>query len=130
MLQVMAENHFGLGGAKSEGNVFADKTSVVSADTTDVLSADTTEVLSADTFPPDFAPPSPKWFSAITCNIWLRLEYRPLDSAWFFGTRFWCFPPQEPLLGLWIPNLDLGGFLLARDLFCQNRGPTNHDFVE
>ena len=67
--------------------MFRETPDALSADTTDVLSADATDVLSADTFPPDFAPSSPKWFSAITCNIlWLRVEYRPLDSAWFFGT--------------------------------------------
>ena len=34
----MTVNHFGLGGPKSVGNVFADKTSVVSADMTSVAS--------------------------------------------------------------------------------------------
>ena len=31
---------------------------------------------------------SAKRFTAVACNIlWLRLEYRPLDSACFFGTQ-------------------------------------------
>ena len=29
----------------------------------------------------------PGWFEAVTCNIWLRLEYRPLDSAWSSSTQ-------------------------------------------
>ena len=74
----------------------------MSADTTDVLSADTTDVLSAETFPQDFAPPSPKWVSAITCNIWLRLNYRPLGSAWFFGTQLWYFQAWGSFLDLQI----------------------------
>ena len=48
MLQVMAQNHFGLGAPKVGGNVSADKTSVVSADKTSVVSADKTSVVSAD----------------------------------------------------------------------------------
>ena len=68
MLQVMAENHLGLDGAKSEGNVSADKTSVVSADKTSVVSADKTSVVSlcqqtspktsSPTFPPQGRPRS------------------------------------------------------------------------
>ena len=94
----------------------------MSADTTDVLSADTTDVLSADTFPSDFAPPSPKWFSAITCNIWLRLECRPLDSAWFFNTEVWYFRPWNPFLTPWIPDLDPGGFCLGWGRVLSKKG--------
>ena len=54
MLQVIAENYFGLDGANPEGNVFADKTFDVSANTTDVLSA--------NTFPSDFAHPDRNGF--------------------------------------------------------------------
>ena len=34
---------------------------------------------------------APKWFLAITCNICLRLEFRPVDSARFFGTQICYF---------------------------------------
>ena len=53
-------------------------------------------------------PPNPElgpdWFEAITCNIWLRLEYRPLGSAWFFGTQLWYFHTRGPFLDpqIWI----------------------------
>ena len=68
MLQVTAENHFGLGAPKVGGNVSADKTSVVSADKTSVVSADKTSVVSlcqptspkasSSTFPPQGRPRS------------------------------------------------------------------------
>ena len=52
-------------------------------------------------------PPPPKWFEAITCSIWLRLEYRPLGSACFFGTQLWYFQPRGPFLDpqiwVWVP---------------------------
>ena len=38
-------------------------------------------------FPPQFGTPTPKQCWAITCNIWPRLEQRPVDSAWFFDTQ-------------------------------------------
>ena len=48
MLQGMAKKYLGRGGAKSGGNVSADKTSVVSADKTSVVSANNISVVSAD----------------------------------------------------------------------------------
>ena len=130
-------------------------TSVVSADETSVVSADKTSVVSLcqQTSPktsPRHSPhrggrhnrcfvcrhigfgwgaPGPKWFSAVSCNIWLRLEYRVLDSAWFFkgatlifsapgpdfrpGARFWPrgqarAPKLEPGPQIWKPNRALG----------------------
>ena len=69
----------------------------------------------------------PEWFEAITCNIWLRLEYRPLDSAWFFNTQVWYFQPPgpfwDPRIWIWVPA-GPGTFL------GQKRGPEKHDFVE
>ena len=52
----------------------AGTTDVLPADTTDVLSADTTDVLSADILASVLGGTGPKWFWAITCNIWPRLE--------------------------------------------------------
>ena len=65
--------------------------------------------------------------SAITCKIWLRLDYRPLFSAWFFNTELWYFHPRRPFLepGIWIwVPAGLGTF------FGQKWGPEKHDFVE
>ena len=69
----------------------------------------------------------PKWFSAITCNIWLRLEYRTLDSAWFFNTQVWYFQPRGPFLypRIWIWVEGGPGTFLG-----QKRGPGKHEFVE
>ena len=66
---------------EATGVLLADTSDVLCADTTDDLSADTTDALSADTFSADVVSPSPKCCLVITCNIWLRLEYRPMDSA-------------------------------------------------
>ena len=87
-----------------------------------LVSADKTSVVSADTFPPTLDAPSPKWFWAITCNIWLRLEYRPLDSAWFFNTTVWYFRPQNPFLDPQILDLDPEGFQLGWGPFLLNKG--------
>ena len=62
----------------------------------------------------------PGWFSAITCNRWVRLEDRPLDSACFFGTQLLYFQPWGRFLGPPIPDLDPGW---AGDLFCPDMGP-------
>ena len=76
---------------------------------------------------PKFGMVGPGWFEAMTCNIWLRLEYRLVDSAWFFSAQLWYFHPQGPFLGPQIPDLDPGW---AGDLFGQKWDPKKHDFVE
>ena len=68
---------------------------------------------------PKFGMVGPGWFEAMTCNIWLRLEYRLVDSAWFFSAQLWYFQPQGPFLGSRIPNLDPGW---AGDLFSAKMG--------
>ena len=40
----------------------------------------------------------PKWFLAITCTIWLRLEFRGLDSAWPFSPHLLFFMPGGRIL--------------------------------
>ena len=48
----------------------------------------------------------PKWFSAITCAIWLRLIFRGRGSAWFFGAHRLFFHARgwilEAGVGFWI----------------------------
>ena len=98
----------------------ADATDALSADAADVLSADTTGALSAQQMCclqthhlrqrfPLLDVEGPGLFSAITCNTWLRLQFRPLDSAWSFGA-------QLPLSPDW-------GAGWAKDLFQQKMGP-------
>ena len=60
----------------------------------------------------------PGWFSAITCNIWLRLEYRPLDSAWFFTTQLWYFQSRGHF---WTLDTKFGP-RLGRGLFSAQTG--------
>ena len=47
-------------------------------------------------------------FLAITCTIWLRLEFRDRGSAWFFSAHLSFFHAQgrifEPRIGFWIPR--------------------------
>ena len=49
-----------------------------------------------------------KWFLAITCTIWLRLEFRDRGSAWFFSAHLLFFHAQgqifEPRIGFWDPG--------------------------
>ena len=49
-----------------------------------------------------------KWFSAITCAIWLRLIFRGRGSAWFFGAHRLFFHARgrilEARIGFWIPR--------------------------
>ena len=56
----------------------------------------------------DFGRYPPKWFLAITCTIWLRLEFRDRGSAWFFSPHLLFFHAQglifEPRIGFWIPR--------------------------
>ena len=68
---------------------------------------------------PKFGMVGPAWFEAMTCNIWLRLEYRLVDSAWFFSAQLWYFQSQGPFFGSRIPNLDPGW---AGDLFSAKKG--------
>ena len=57
----------------------------------------------------DFERHPPKWFSAITCAIWLRLIFRGRGSAWFFGAHLLFFHARgrilEPRIGFWIPRI-------------------------
>ena len=69
-----------------------------------------------------FCPTQPEWFSAIACNIWLRLEYRPLDSAWFVCPQLLYFRPRNPFLEPRIPDLDPGGFRLGWGPFLLKQG--------
>ena len=56
----------------------------------------------------DFERYPPKWFSAITCAIWLRLIFRGRGSAWFFGAHLLFFHARGRILeagvGFWIPG--------------------------
>ena len=54
---------------------------------------------------PDFERYPPKWFSAITCAIWLRLIFRGRGSAWFFGAHLLFFHARD---GFWRPGSDFG----------------------
>ena len=49
-----------------------------------------------------------KWFWAVTCTIWLRLQFRGRGSAWFFSAHLLYFHAQgqiwEPRIGFWIPR--------------------------
>ena len=68
----------------------------------------------------------PGWFEAVTCNIWLRLEYRPLDSVWFFSAKLRCVRPRTRFLDhriwIWVPA-GLGTF------FAQKWDPKKDGFV-
>ena len=57
---------------------------------------------------PKFGMVGPGWFEAMTCNIWLPLEYRLVDSAFFFQCQRWYFQRQGPFWGARIQNLDPG----------------------
>ena len=50
-----------------------------------------------------------KWFLAIICTIWLRLQFRGRGSAWFFSAHLLYFHAQgqilEPRIGFWIPRI-------------------------
>ena len=47
----------------------------------------------------DFGRYPSKWFLAITCTIWLRLEFRGLDSAWFFSPHLLFVHAQGQMFG-------------------------------
>ena len=59
----------------------------------------------------------PKWFSAITCAIWLRLIFRGRGSAWFFGAHLLFFHAWGRILEagirFWSPEVNI----LARGPF-------------
>ena len=59
----------------------------------------------------DFERYPPKWFSAITCAIWLRLIFRGRGSAWFFGAHLLFFHARGRILeagvGFWNPEVDI-----------------------
>ena len=59
----------------------------------------------------DFERYPPKWFSAITCAIWLRLIFRGRGSAWFFGAHLLFFHAWGLILeagvGFWNPKVDI-----------------------
>ena len=71
---------------------------------------------------PDFERYPPKWFSAITCAIWLRLIFRGRGSAWFFGAHLLFFHAWGRILeagvGFWNPEVDI----LARGRFWSDFG--------
>ena len=71
---------------------------------------------------PDFERYPPKWFSAITCAIWLRLIFRGRGSAWFFGAHLLFFHARGRILeagvGFWNPEVDI----LARGRFWSDFG--------
>ena len=120
--------------------VSADKTSVVSADKTSVVSLcqQTSSKTSSPTFPPQgwltqqmsclqtqqmfclqthwlrSGAHGPKCFSAVSWNILLRLEYRVLDSAWFFSTQLWYFQPRGSNFEPRDLKLGLGAHIWAR----------------
>ena len=70
----------------------------------------------------DFERYPPKWFSAITCAIWLRLIFRGRGSAWFFGAHLLFFHAWGRILeagvGFWNPEVDI----LARGRFWSDFG--------
>ena len=59
-----------------------------------------------DTKSTPFSMEGPGWFSAISCNIWIRWEHRPVDSAWLFGMQLCYFQPRGRFWGPQIPNVD------------------------
>ena len=65
----------------------------------------------------------PKWFLALTYTIWLRLQFRGLDSAWLFSAHLLVFHARglifEPGIGCWIPRLTFW----PGDLFGVKNGP-------
>ena len=73
-----------------------------------------------------FRPCGQKWFSAITYHIWLRLEYRLVDSAWF---SIWKFDIFNPRIHLGIPGSGFG-FWLGWHFLGQKREPRKCDFVK
>ena len=64
----------------------------------------------------------PKWFSAITCALWLRLIFRGWGSAWFSGAHLLFFHARGRILeagvGFWNPKVDI----LARGRFLSDFG--------
>ena len=69
-----------------------------------------------------------KWFWAITCTIWLRLEFRGRHSAWFFGAHLLFFHAigwiSEPRIGFWIPK----STFWPRDHFGTKKGSRKNLF--
>ena len=65
----------------------------------------------------DFERHPPKWFSAITCAIWLRLIFRGRGSAWFFGAHLLFFHARGRILEAGAGFLDLGSTFWPGDLF-------------
>ena len=63
-----------------------------------------------------------KLFLVITCAIWLRLQFRILDSAWFFSAHLLVFHARgrifEPRIGFW----DLWSTFWPGDLFEVKNG--------
>ena len=83
---------------------------------------------------PNFRVVGPEWFEAITCNIWPRLEYRLVDSAWFFNTQVWYFQPPGPIwdprIWIWDPRIWIWVPAGPGTFLGQKRGPEKHDVVE
>ena len=79
---------------------------------------------------PDFERYPPKWFSAITCAIWLRLIFRGRGSAWFFGAHLLFFHAWGRILeagvGFWNPEVDI----LARGRFLGDFGVPKNTFLQ
>ena len=63
-----------------------------------------------------------KWFLAITCAIWLRLQFQILDSAWFFSAHLLFFHAQGRIFEPRIGFLDLGSTFWPGDLFGVKNG--------
>ena len=74
----------------------------------------------------DFGRYPQKWFLAITCTIWLRLEFRDRGSAWFFSAHLLFFHAQgrifEPGIGFGIQGPDVG----PREQNSKRCAPKNH----
>ena len=71
----------------------------------------------------------PEWFLAITCTIWLRLEFRGLDSAWFFSPHLLFFHAQGRIFEPRIGFLDPGSTFWPRDLFGVKTWSRNSEFA-
>ena len=79
--------------------------------------------------PQHFGRYPPTCFLAITCTIWLCLEFRGLDSACFFSAHLLFFHARG---GFWIPGSDLwtsGQHFGPGTILDRFVGPEKHTFI-
>ena len=68
---------------------------------------------------------APKWFSAITCTIWLRFEFWRRGSAWFLGAHLFGFRSRAPIFGPRNQHLEIGPGLAWGGFGTKNGGWKN-----